>query len=207
MSESLAMMLRRLGETADGVRDHAPKLVSRNDSGTLTLEIVTTDVFLDDQKTGGAKKYTEIIGDVAGSTTVPFAPFDEVVFRKDGDVIACVSAPTDALFWTDSSLEKFVFGYYEQLRIFSDDYLANLKRDLRDPAMRPLIIAVKHDSPSHSSPIAPNATCPPPPTNLPPGLYYCVPRFAQFNDGYPWVTPEQFRSIFRENRSSLENSD
>ncbi len=204
MSESLAMMLRRLGETADGARDQAPKLVSHIDSGTLTLDVVTTAQFQDDRKPGGAHKYTEILSDGATSNTVPFAAFDEIVFRKNGTDIACVTAPTDSLFWTDSSFEKFVYGYYEQLRIFSEDYLTNLKRDLRDPLMRPFIIAVKHDSPSHSAPLAPGATCAPPPGNPSGGLYYCAPSFAQFNDGYPWVTPEQFRSIFRENRASLE---
>ncbi len=205
MGESLAMMLRRLGETADGARDHAPKLVSRTDSGTLTLEVVTTAQFQNDHKPGGEHKYKEIVSDGAIGYSVPFAAFDEIVFRKNGADIACVTAPTDSLFWTDSSFEKFVYGYYEQLRIFSEDYLANLKRDLRDPAMRPFIIAVKHDSPSHSAPLAPGATCAPPPPNLPEGIFYCAPRFAQFNDGYPWVTPEQFRTIFRENLASLQS--
>jgi hypothetical protein len=206
MSESLAMTLRRLGETADGARNDAPKLVSHIDGSTLTLAVVTTAQFNDDRKPGGPNKYTAILDDPPPAATIPFAAFDEIVFRKGGVDIACVTSPTDSLFWTDSSFEKFLFGYYEQLRIFPEQYLADLKRDLRDPWMRPLIIAVKHDSPSHSSPLAPGSTCAPPPPNQLPGLYYCAPDFASFNDSYPWMPPEQFRQIFRDRMASGSNS-
>ena len=59
----------------------------------------------------------------------------------------------DALFWTESAIEKFLFPYYEQLRIFDLDYLDRLKAAFYDPKSGHRIVAIAHVPPSHSDPV------------------------------------------------------
>ena len=137
-----------------------------------------------------------------------FLPFVRVAFigkKVDGTEyeIACVAAPGDALFWTDSSMEKFLYPYYEQLRIFPESDLTQLKQDLRNPQKRPLIVAVRHDSPSNPK-ILQQGTGPCGNTFGPGagGIFYLVPSFAQFADGNVWLTPDAFRRLFAERISA-----
>lgn len=204
MTDTWAMTLRRLGETADGKRDEHLKLVVDLKSGTMRdLDIVTkTDFDIDQSQT--TPRYAEVKDLPKRPPVVRFVHFERIAFigkKADGTEyeIACVAAPGDALFWTDSSMEKFLYPYYEQLRIFPESDLTQLKQDIRDPQKRPLIVAVRHDSPSNpkiiqrgmgpcSNTFGPGAS----------GIFYLVPKFAEFADDNVWFTPEAFRKLFEE---------
>src|SRR5215204_6440691 len=142
--ETEAMVLRRLGETADGWRDFELSLVLTGTGAKQRLEIVKRDEFESDNK----KKFKLVKHIAKASTAGPLVAFDKVAFVAGDHQIACVAPPTDCVFWTDSAIEKFLYPYYEQVRIFPEDYLRSLKTTIRDPLKRKLIVAIRHDSPS-----------------------------------------------------------
>jgi hypothetical protein len=186
-----AMTLRRLGETADGGRDRAMKLV-------LVKPEYTYDIVTAEDADRHPEKY-EPVADVAPTHTstakLPLVAFDRVAFIKDDKEIACCEAPTDALFWTDSAMEKFVFPYYAQLRIFPEQYLTGLMEDFRDDRIRQMIVAIQHRNPSRSERLE-LGPCSPPPESDRFGLAYLVPPDSDRPE-YSWVSPQQCRQQYK----------
>ncbi|MGQ0642330.1 MAG: hypothetical protein ACT4P6_16405 [Gemmatimonadaceae bacterium] len=195
MEEFSGMVLRRLGETADGLRDDDLTLVANTHSGEL--EIITKTDFEADQRRP-PPRYV-LIRHIPNRKREPFAEFARLDFvDKNEKVVGHCCPPADALFWTDSSFEKFLYPYYEQVRIFPEENLKLLKQDLRDPAKRKFILAVRHDSPSNPVIIKHNnPKCDGPYGG---GPYYLVPAFKRFDSDPGWFTPEEFRKIFDERR-------
>jgi hypothetical protein len=186
-----AMTLRRLGETADGGREREMKLV-------LVKPENTYDIISAEDADQNPDKY-DVIAEVSPTRTstaqLPPAPFDRIAFIKNEKEIACCEAPTDALFWTDSAMEKFVFPYYAQLRIFPEQYLTGLMEDFRDDRIRQMIVAIQHRNPSRSERLV-LGPCSPPPESDRFGLAYLVPPDADRPE-YSWVSPQQCRQQYK----------
>lgn len=140
-----ATALRTLGEHADGFRD--------------------TDLFLTVTQTDGdyefdIKKPADL-GD--GDTPVlrvrtasnigrrPPATLTISVGGKSVPAAELAKISVDAAFTSESSIEKFLFPYYEGIRIFDRDYLTRLKDAYFAPDSR--IVAFLHESPSISHPV------------------------------------------------------
>lgn len=191
-----AMHLRRLGETADGLRDIPMKLIARDADGVVTLMVLpasevkhSTDTPLADVDTasrvGDRRRVTEVV-------------------VKVGELAMPTPSDMDSVFWTESSVEKFLFPYYEHVRIFDEEYLARLKDDFRNADFGKYIVAIAHSNPSYPTLIG----GPPPPPGgggesvTPPGgsrpvLYLTNPPEELRNIGWVWgwYTPEEFRHL------------
>ena len=195
-AETEAMKLRRLGETADGLRDLELSLVQDVDNGD-ELDVIVRSRFDDDQK-NPRKRYKLVKHIAKASKLDPLVHFDRVAFVDKSAEIACVAPPTDCVFWTDSAMEKFLFPYYEQVRIFPEDYLKQLKEAIRDPEKRRHIVAVRHDSPS-SSDLVPDNGC----GKSPPPGEVNVMLLVRREPGAPraeWLTLGDFESFWRKIR-------
>jgi hypothetical protein len=186
-----AMTLRRLGETADGGRDRPMKLV-------LVKPDYDYDVVSAEDADRHPDKYIPVADITPTSTSTakqPLVGFDRIAFIKDEKEIACCEPPSDALFWTDSAMEKFVFPYYAQLRIFPERYLAELMADFRNDEVRQKIVAIQHRDPSRSERLE-VGPCSPPRGSERFGLSYLVPPDKD-RQGYSWFSQKQFREAYR----------
>lgn len=195
MSEMDGMLLRRLGETVDGMRDVDLTLVRLKRGGAI--DVITKDMFDADQAKPEQKREFERLRDLPRRTPVePLAAFSKLVFLDADDrPLGYVCPPGDALFWSDSSFEKFLYPYYEQVRIFPEDDLRALKRQLRDPRRRKFILAVRHDRPS--SPVIIDTGSGPCDGRYGEGPRLLVTEeFANAAETARWLTPAEFNAGF-----------
>lgn len=186
-AKTFARTLRELGEQLDGSRGEEMVLVrtkvgSEKGVATYLPEIMTA--------AAAKKNKAKVLWNIPATNTLePVPELSSVEIYYQGKFLATCEKPTDALFWTDSSIEKFVYGYYEQLRIFPDLYKL-LRSQLEDASQRSLIIAVKHDNPSHPFAIGvPDSGS---------SVKYLVADegMVRANGGSAWFTPGQFAVLF-----------
>jgi hypothetical protein len=189
-----AMKLRELGEKADGGRDADLYLVQIL-KGANAGAVDVVEVGEVSQNPGRFQVLAKI---PRMAHRVALAPLESVVLNARGKSYPCPK-DIDALFWTDSSAEKFDFPYYAHMRIFPEDYVEKLKDDFRDSARRPRILAIAHRNPSRSSILRDG----PDPVPFSPGggtALYLAPSLSA-GDEVPWMTPEVFRARFLESGS------
>lgn len=185
-----AHVLRRLGETADGSRDEDLVLVLRQKDEARSLEIISV------KETNSDGALDEVLAHVRTRSVIPDRIRVERVEVTTSKATFDVCQDFDAIFWTESSVEKFVFPYYEHMRTFDESYLEGLKRDFRDPTLGRLIVAIGHRNPSRSVVI--EGGCPPAERSESGGtMMYLIPERASLNLGDPWFTPEKFRALPR----------
>ena len=68
----------------------------------------------------------------------------EITFQAPGGEKMRIDELADALFWTESSVEKFLFPYYASQRLLTDDEMRRLKEGFRDQR----VVAIWHKAPS-----------------------------------------------------------
>lgn len=153
-AKAFGMKLRELGEGCDGARSSEISLLYDTAAGMESLQLMPTAAAEDLRGRNGSVVIVwsspTVDVDKPGSE-IPQVESVDVIYK--GTVFTKCTLPTDALFWTDSSVDKFVYGYYEQLRIFPDEY-ALLKKQMSYSDTRKHILAVVHDNPSHSRTIS-----------------------------------------------------
>lgn len=213
---NFAMRLRALGETVDGRRFENLYLVrdeknAKNDGSAL---YIFNDVELaeaKDRPNTDFRVLQEIRPDTGNDGQPPhvsLAGFTDAQIRINEVVVATITSPTDSIFFTDSAIEKFVFPYYEQLRIFPNSYMEMLKRHLYEPETRKRIVCLVHQNPSDSTIIYKAGGPSSPPSNI----RYLVdvtgitPSAKEMVFGedpgvdYALLTPDQLEFIVQENR-------
>lgn len=148
-----ARKLRELGEHADGFRDTDMVVTVRTgDGGESEFDVrKESDVDADpDFAAGLVRKLMR----VETSSRIPSRPTPQVSMTVNGRAVPPAQLDqVDALFLTESSIEKFLFPYYEQLRIFEPDYLDRLKAQYFDTTRAQPIVAIVHIPPSRGQAI------------------------------------------------------
>jgi hypothetical protein len=128
-----ARRLRALAEWADGHRDRPYVLVERAGS----LMIVDSDAVTPDDRELAA---------VQTSTRARNRPRPESVSLTAGKSSGPLEMGLkyDALFWTESSIEKFLLPYYYTARVLTEESLQELKQEY----VRENVVAMAHRPPS-----------------------------------------------------------
>lgn len=127
------MMLRRLAEKADGLRDQDLALVQRADG---QLDVIPIDLVGEGQVLYRLRTPSRYPADqrpqfeLVLTPPPPGAPFD-------------ARARYDALFWSESAVEKFLLPYYHRVR--TPEQVLELARAFRD---NPNVYAVGHVPPT-----------------------------------------------------------
>lgn len=147
-----AAKLREYAEYADGHRDEEVVIVAYPDgSGDLETKIETRESYARRDPSDPASG-TEVLVVKTGSR-VQNRPKPEVVVRAGGKEFGTeILKEADALFWTESSMEKFFWPYYGAMRIYQD-LVEELYSYYYDPVAGPRIIAVAHVPPSRPAKI------------------------------------------------------
>ena len=70
----------------------------------------------------------------------------EITFQAPGCEKVRIEEVADALFWTESAVEKFLFPYYASQRLLTDEEMQGLKDGFRDAR----VVAIWHQAPSKS---------------------------------------------------------
>jgi hypothetical protein len=70
----------------------------------------------------------------------------EITFQAPGCEKIRIEELADALFWTESAVEKFLFPYYASQRLLTDEEMRALKEGFRDAR----VVAIWHQAPSKS---------------------------------------------------------
>jgi hypothetical protein len=131
-----------LAETADGTRDQDLALV-KDEAGQLQIrqpakpgeppELKPGDAFIVPVRTEGTCATREQVRNIT-------------IFSMGGGQADITGIGPDALFWTDSAVEKFLYPYYYSQRIWSKEMDLLREQFSTDPAA----IAVLHRAPSTS---------------------------------------------------------
>ena len=88
----------------------------------------------------------KVVCEVDATPRVPDRPKPEMIaFRAPGHSTIELKNECDALFWTESAIEKFFIPYYEAQRLLSDDDMNKLKATYREKD----VVAMGHIPPSH----------------------------------------------------------
>ena len=143
-----ARQLRELGETADGARGDERVIVARKKDGRFSFDVLSEAQASDDPevRSGAAKRVLR----VQTSVKVRDRPAAKVVVTSaDGKPADGLPPNADAVFLSESAAEKFLFPYYESVRIFEPKQLADLKKRFLDPRAGRYVIAIAHTPPSH----------------------------------------------------------
>lgn len=130
---SHALMLRRLAEKADGLRDQDLALVQRADG---TLDVVPVDEV-------GTQPVLYQLRTPSQHPADQRPKFELVLTPPPPGVPFDARARYDALFWTESAVEKFLLPYYQ--RVLTPEELLELARAFRD---NPNVYAVGHWPPT-----------------------------------------------------------
>lgn len=125
-----ARTLRGLGEKADCRRATPLALVQRNGPAGPTHDIMDHDEAMRQQQRGDLL----ILARVETEPELDPRNWMQVVLKlKSGREIDTSKIDLiDAAFWSESALEKFVWPYYEGMRIWDIDYLPRLKEAVKD---------------------------------------------------------------------------
>jgi hypothetical protein len=157
-----AMVLRRFSETADGLRDTTVVLVRRT---RFSDKRKTYHVMLHNDTVATADSVDSVLVRLQTPSTASRPRIDEVsitlrnpVTKKDTTVKVCDDF--DAIFYSESAVDKFVFPYYEHLRIVPDDKVQELKKLYRDKTLGAAVIAVGHRNPSRYALVSIKDGCP-----------------------------------------------
>lgn len=127
------MTLRRLAEKADGLRDQDLALVQRADG---QLDVVPAD------QAGDA----QVLYRLRTPSRYPAEqrpPFQLVLTPPPPGEPFDARARYDALFWSESAVEKFLLPYYQ--RVLTPEQLLELARAFRD---NPNVYAIGHVAPT-----------------------------------------------------------
>lgn len=121
-----ARTLRELGETADGERDSKCAVLEiRGTGGELEYHVVSETEA--DKKV--AAKEARILFLVYTKSSVQRVAVPTIAISVAGVAVEPRKIDgADAFFWSESSVEKFLFPYYESLRIWAPEYAKNLKK-------------------------------------------------------------------------------
>ena len=68
----------------------------------------------------------------------------EITFQAPGCEKVRIEEVADAIFWTESAVDKFLFPYYASQRLFTDEEMRRLKESFRDER----VVAIWHFTPS-----------------------------------------------------------
>jgi hypothetical protein len=128
-----ARNLRALGEFADGYRDKDFSLVEMKD-GSFRLR---------DAAAGPQAEETRVVATVRTSSKVPNRERPEVEL-KTTKMTKAMGKDYDALFWTESSIEKFLIPYYCHMRTLTETDMAAIAEICRNPKL----VAIGHVPPS-----------------------------------------------------------
>jgi hypothetical protein len=129
-----------LAETADGIRNEEVVLVLKKDGSGYELkeereaEREGQEVVL--------RVYTEAVRrrELQPAT---------ITVKAEGGKAFRVDQTADALFWTESSIEKFLFPYYYAQRLLTEEEMARLRESFE----RANIVAFAHIPPSRATPV------------------------------------------------------
>jgi hypothetical protein len=133
-----ATNLSWLAETADGVRDKLLYLIIDDDK---KLQLVQ-------KKLENQKELTTIWTPKHRPDRIPV---EEVICKGQGYQEALLSSKDfDALFWTESSIEKFLYPYYRAHRLW-DEQMDRLQEQFETDDYA---VAMAHRAPSKSSTLA-----------------------------------------------------
>jgi hypothetical protein len=151
-----ARRLRELAETADGFRDENLKLVfipgAKDDEG---YKIMTEE----ERKSTGADEICDVRtkSKVAGrkrpamTLSAPRPESQQASGSPDAGSEVAESNDVnqlDAIFLTESAAEKFLFPYYDHMRLFGEEYIKKIRDDFFDKKKGPYILALGHIPPS-----------------------------------------------------------
>jgi hypothetical protein len=144
-----SLELSWLAEKADGTRDEDLALV-KDENGNLQIrqpprpgeapEKKPGDVLIANVRTKGTCKRERV-----AKITIDTEHGGKVEFKGS-------DKGADALFWTDSAVEKFLYPYYYSQRIWNED----MDRLRTQFSTDPQAIAVLHRAPSTSETLSPN---------------------------------------------------
>jgi hypothetical protein len=131
-----------LAETLDGRRDEYVKIILVKENGTLKLVVRNHDYMLESGETlvlDGIRTDNSVRGRPEVTVTVGIGERPTVCRTDDG--LLC-----DAVFCSESAIEKFVFPYYHSQRLLTDAEWVRLTAEV----MNPSTMAIGHAHPSRS---------------------------------------------------------
>jgi len=131
-----------LAETLDGRRDEFVKVIRVIENGRQKLVVKSNDY------TPGPGE-TLVLDGIRTDNWVPKRPEVKVTIAIGTASTLCQTEDgllCDAVFCSESAIEKFVFPYYHSQRLLTDAELDSLRADVRNP----LTMAVGHAHPSRS---------------------------------------------------------
>jgi hypothetical protein len=138
MKPITARTLRGLGEKADAVRNTEFALVrhiGRSDASRLDIVPIAE---AQRQQVAGALDILDIVNTPAA---IPGRTWMEIHISIHGAPIDLTPfGAIDAAFWSESAADKFLWPYYEGMRIWDENYLPRLKTAFKDP----IVIGVLH---------------------------------------------------------------
>lgn len=137
-----ARTLRELGEHADSYRDVEMCVVARpRPNGGYEYVVRALDAAL-------APGETRVMRIMTPSVAPGYQPPVTTV-RVDGrERSSSEFGKANAFFWTPSAVEKFLFPYYEAMRIFEPDYLERLKARYYEAVATGAAVGIVHIFPS-----------------------------------------------------------
>jgi hypothetical protein len=129
--------LRELGEKADATRTKPLALIRRlGVTDTSRYDLVP---IADAQKLQ-ASGTAEIIDTVVTSSRISPRKWMEINVSVQGKPVTISRMKeADAAFWSESAADKFLWPYYEGMRIWDEDYLPRLKKAFQDSIVVGLI--------------------------------------------------------------------
>lgn len=146
-----ARKLRGLGEKADSMRDQDLVLVRNKTGGAdgsmREYDIMTKEGYERARRSDPGSGW-EMVEDVNTPSGIPERTWMNVSVSA-GMRDVPLPPNTDGLFWSISALEKFVWPYYEGMRIWTIDYL----QDLKDALQSPFVVGFAHVGESSSEAI------------------------------------------------------
>jgi hypothetical protein len=132
-------------ETADGYRDEELVIVEVSVDGTLRRVLERKSVAI-------KEKLPIVMDDIRVPSIRPNRPkVTKVLIEVDGVLQEATvdGIPADAVFCSESAVEKFLFRYYEAQRLLTDEQWIPLKSALLDER----VPAIAHVAPSRSAPV------------------------------------------------------
>jgi hypothetical protein len=119
-------------ESADGARDKELALVLTASGEYIVKEEEPGDHVV-------LRMYTP-------STTPDRMKPVEITFQAPGCEKVRIDEVADAIFWTESAVDKFLFPYYASQRLLTDEEMRRFKESFRDER----VVAIWHQAPSRS---------------------------------------------------------
>jgi len=121
--------LRKLAEAADGIRDKTAYVVWSGDEPQVKTKLDEGDELIVECETRNS---------ASGRSAFKSITLDPPLIDADGNVIENIVDKYDAMFWSESAIEKFVIPYYAHVRSPRD-----LQR-IGDAYIHPTTMALLH---------------------------------------------------------------